>query len=164
MPGDDESNKRNFVSGSDFFSQPPPNPDQTASTSMGHASGTQQLYPGGRRNTNQQAANPHNYDINTLYQPINFFGIEVKLFVVLIIAGGAFYVWGLPGVLGLGVAYWLSKTFQQQQPEQREQQQQQQNQNSSNFQPVNRDNVAPPAPLRSSTNPDRFPGKGFTLS
>mmetsp|Transcript_326 Transcript_326/g.422 ORF Transcript_326/g.422 Transcript_326/m.422 type:complete len:162 (-) Transcript_326:136-621(-) len=154
----------NVVNGADFFSQPPPDENQTASTSMGHASGTQQLYPpGGAPARNRTARRPQNtgnitdnMNMDTLYQPVNMFGVEVKLYVLLIIAAVAYYVWGFPGVISIGVAYWISKNFGPQAPAAEQP-------NQGNFQPVNRNNVAPAAPLRSSTS-DRFPGKGNTLS
>merc|ERR1711974_113266 len=149
----------------DFFNDSTPQRNQTASTSMGHSSGTQQLYPPNSRTQPRAQAGAgnnfaNNMNMDTLYQPVNMFGVEVKMYVLLIIAAIAFYVWGLPGVIAIGVAYWISKSFQEQAPAQ---QIPQNNEQDQGFQRINR-NVAPSAPLRSSMPSDRFPGKAKTLA
>jgi len=169
-----EEDRPRFVSGSDFFRQPPPNEDQeTRSTSMGHASGVQQLHPrrgSGRQGANMQgqvprnrgnAFNLENMNVNTLYEHVTFFGTDIPVYGLLIIAVIAFYVWGIMGIAMIGIAYWVSTTFQQQNPPPPEYPGYAQ-------QPMNGNNTTYPGNTASSpsspqSSGKRFPGQGNAL-
>mmetsp|Transcript_4417 Transcript_4417/g.7292 ORF Transcript_4417/g.7292 Transcript_4417/m.7292 type:complete len:179 (-) Transcript_4417:21-557(-) len=170
-----QEDRPRFVNGSDFFRQPPPNEDQeTRSTSMGHASGVQQLHPrrgSGRQGANVQgqvprnrgnALNLENMNVNTLYENITFFGTDIPVYALLIIAVIAFYVWGIMGIAMIGIAYWVSTTFQQQNPPLEYPGYAQQPMNDSGNNPTNPGNT-PSSSSQSSGSAKRFPGQGNAL-
>ena len=151
-----------IVSGEDFFKEPPPDEKETRSTSMGKSSGTQQVYPprqGNRATTrNIQGDRGNQFDINnlnmdSLYQPVNFFGTSVPMYGVLAICVIAYMVWGFAGVIAVAVTYWISATFQQAPPQQAPRAAE-----DASFQPIN-----PPPTNNGSTNSSRFPGAARPL-
>ena len=155
------------------------NTDAQKTTSMGHSSGTQQIFPrggGGVRpgtphpgranNTGApQGNNGFQGNFDALNNEVLFFGVNLKVYHLLVIAVVAFYIWGAAGPIGLGIAYWISTSFQQQAPQREAPQQQRGQEEETQFRPINQPRQA--NPNQASNEPPKtdkkFPGQGYSL-
>jgi hypothetical protein len=147
--------------------------DKEVYTSMGSSSGTQQWsrVPRNQPVQNQQYRAPANQmagigGFDSIHAPIRFFGFDLKLYHLLILAALGFYLWGLPGVIGVGILYWVSNSFQQQAPPAaqapaagappREEER--------GFRPINEPRREyTPSQQPNPSGPPRFPGSGNSL-